>query len=615
MIEVMEEEVGLSDLEMFQKGLEGASEEQLAAMAAQSPAVHFTACVRIYDKNNDLIEPLPNILQLRMSEAYEVCMELGIACRMVVLKPRQVGCSTFGQHIVYHHGQRYKTDGITISDKGANSAKLMLKMRDYGVDDRFPWGTVLKREAGGWLEWSNGTKWEIESAENWKAGIGTTRQAFHASEVPKWPKTGIKNDKRVMAAVMPSISKGRSVVIAEGTPEGATGWFYEQWHGDDGSGRRNSMTLEELLEARESGEDLGVVWIRVFAAWFEFEEHARPVSAKEIVTMRRTLGDREKEGVEKEGWSWEQVAWRRDMIRTECGGDEDTFDEYYPGDDVRCFAVAGRPRFNMSSLMAMESRCKSMASEVGHVVGQEDGSVSWNPRDDGGGDVQVWERPREGMRYLVGCDPATGASQTVVKDPDRSSIQVWRQAYYDPATELEHRARLVARVRAPYFGDADEVSGQIARLSRWYGHCIAVVEVNLGIQIIELLKLAGVPLYKRVVPSERLSGSLVEQIGWKLKDVNQRRSVVEALATALREQVLDVGCLDWIREAKCFVTAQNGKDEARAGEHDDDVLCGAMCYYALPSATLYKPRIRRRRRPKDWHHWNRVGDVTRRNGG
>lgn len=592
----------------FAEGLADATPEEQSAMALRSPAVHFASQVKIYDKRNELITPMPNILQMRMSEAYEVCMELDVACRMIVLKPRQVGCSTFAQHIVYHHGQRWRTDGITISDKGANSAKLMLKMRDYGVIDRFPWGHVLKREAGGWLEWTNGTKWEMESAENWKAGIGTTRQAFHASEVPKWPKTGVKNDKRVMAAVMPSIVKTRSVVIAEGTPEGATGWFYDTWHGDDGAGNRNSMTLEEFISSREEGKDMGVVWLRVFAAWFEFSEHARPVGDREINKIKETLSPREKEGIDDHGWEWEQIAWRRDMIRTECGGEEDTFDEYYPGDDVRCFAVAGRPRFNMSALLGMEKRCKAVGPEHGHLTMQDNGEVTWGHRTDGGGDVLCWERPREGMRYLVACDPATGSSQTTVKDPDRSSIQVWRQAYYDPGTEIEHRARMVARVRSPYFGDGDEVAGHIARLSRWYGHCIVVPEVNMGLHVLELLKAAGVPIYKRTVPSARVSGQLVEQWGWKLKDLEQRRSVVEALATAIREQAVEVSCPDWIREAKSFVTSPNGRDEARGGEHDDDVLCGAMAWYALPSATQYRRAIRRRRRPRDWHHWNRLGD-------
>ena len=117
----------------FREGLRGLSDDDLAAMARQSPAVHFASCVRIQNKDNDPIQPVPNILQLRMSEVYEVCMELGLPCRMVVCKPRQVGCSTFGALIVYHHGMRWQTAGITISDVAKNSRKMKLKVRGHGI--------------------------------------------------------------------------------------------------------------------------------------------------------------------------------------------------------------------------------------------------------------------------------------------------------------------------------------------------------------------------------------------------------------------------------------------------------------------------------------------------
>lgn len=589
-------------IEKFRAGLKAATDEELGQMAMQSPAVHFASCISIQNKDNESIRPVPNILQLRMSEAYEVCMHLGIPCRMVVCKPRQVGCSTFGSHIVYHHGMRFRTAGITISDVAPNSAKLMMKVRDYGVVDRFPWGHRMIKDTSKGLSWTNGTRWEIDSAENWKAGIGDTRQAFHASECAKWPKTGVKNDKRVMSAVLPSISKGRSVVIAESTPEGASGWMYETW--------QNAVTLDQMLELQASGQDLGVVWIKVFAAWFEFEEHQRkqPVSEGERLEIERTMSAREIEGRERHGWTFEQIAWRRDIMRTECGGSEETFDEYYPEDDVRCWAVSGRPRFNVAALMNLEVQSKSKVPQTGHLALQENGMVSWAPRGDGHGDILVWEEPREGMRYLVGVDPATGESQTVGKNPDRSSILVWRQAYYDPTTMIEHRARLVARVRSPFFGDGDQVAGHIIRLSRWYGGCLVVPEVNMGLHVLELLKEAGVPIYRRMVPSARV-GSTVEQFGFKLKDADQRRSVVEAFATGIREQILDIACPAVIHECKMFVVAQNGREEARGGEHDDDVLCSAMCWYALPSATEYRRTLRRKRRPSDWHSWKKVGGV------
>ena len=590
-------------LERFRENMRGKSDVELAEMALGSPAVHFASCVTIHNKDNEVTRPVPNILQLRMSEVYELCMALGVPCRMIVCKPRQVGCSTFASHIVYHHGMRWRTAGITISDKSGNSQKLMMKVRDYGVVDQFPWGIRQLKDTSQGLSWTNGTRWEIDSAENWKAGIGDTRQAFHSSETAKWPKTGVKNDKRVMAAVLPSISKGRSVVIAESTPEGANGWFYETW--------QEAVDIDEFLKRRESGLDSGIVWIKVFAAWFEFVEHQRKEKVKEHerVEMERSLTEREV-ALRERGISWEQLAWRRDMIRTECGGSEDIFDEYYPEDDVRCFAVSGRPAFDVEALMAMEKRAKGIAAVTGHLVMQESGDVSWSPRSDGGGDVKVWEEPREGCRYLVACDPATGEDQTTGKNPDRTSIGVWRQAYFDPSTGIEHRTRLVARVRSPFFGAGDEVAGHILRLSRWYGGAIVVIEVNMGIHVVDRCKEAGIPLYMRRVPSARI-GSEVMQYGYKLRDPEQRRQAVDALRVAIREQALDIACPDWIHEAKMFVVAKNGREEARGGEHDDDILMSAMAWFSMTSATEYRRAVRKRRLPSDWHSWKRVGSVGR----
>ena len=589
--------------ERFAESLGGRSDLELGEMALGSPAVHFATCVTIHNKNNEVERPMPNILQLRMSEVYEVCMMLGVACRMVVCKPRQVGCSTFASHICYHHGMRWRSAGITISDKSANSQKLMLKVRDYGVVDRFPWGIRQLKDTSMGLSWTNGTRWEVDSAENWKAGIGDTRQVFHSSETAKWPKTGVKNDARVMAAVLPSISKGRSVVIAESTPEGANGWFYDTW--------QSSVTLDDFIERRESGEDEGIAWVKVFAAWYEFAEHRRKgdLSEREQVEMERSMNAREV-ALRERGITWEQLAWRRDMIRLECGGSEDIFDEYYPEDDVRCFAVSGRPRFDVESLMAMEKRAMGIGFSTGHLVTQGNDIVVWSGRGDGGGDIMMWEEPREGCRYLLGCDPATGEDQTTGKNPDRTSILMWRQGYFDPVTGIEHRTKLVARVRPPFFGDGDEVAGHILRLSRYYGGATVVIEVNMGIHVVDRCKDAGVPLYMRKVPSARV-GTEVMQYGWKLKDAEQRRQAVDALAVAVREGVLDIGCKEVIREMKMFVVGKNGREEARGGEHDDDVLCAAMSWASMASASEFRRVLRRRRKPVDWKDWKRVGSVGR----
>lgn len=579
----------------WQQSLKELTDKEKAALVSMSPALHFATCIKITDKSNELIEPVPNILQLRMSQAYEVCQALGVSCMLICCKPRQVGCSTFAAEIIYVHEQRFRVSGITISDVRNNSQKLMQKIEDYESRDSYPWGNTMRSIRGN-LEWSHGSKHEVDSAENWKAGIGDTRQAYHASEVGKWPKTGVKNDKRVMSAVLPSIAKNsKTCIIAESTPDGAMGWMYETYD--------EAVTLDEFIESIQSGKDSGEKWIRIFAGWWEFVEHQRSVTPLERAEIVRTMTSREKEGTNKYGWTTEQVAWRRDKLRTECGSDEDVFDEYYPEDDERCWLVSGRPRFNMSMLVAMENIANGIKPTTGYLSEQENGMVSFAVEPNGKGEIEVYEQPREGCRYVIACDPATGEDQTGGKNPDRTSIQVWRQGYVDGSTRKERKAMLVARVKSPYYGGNDVSAGHIKRLSNWYGGAMAVLEVNMGLGILELLKHENVPMYKRTVPSEKVSGTKVEQYGFKLKNRSEKQMLVEALATAIRMDEIDVRCNAWIDEAKKFVTKPNGREEAQAGAKDDDVMCGAMAYMILPSASEYKRVVRKRRRPQDgWKH-------------
>ncbi len=600
-------------VEGFRDLIEGASDQELAGFAAVSPAIHFATFVHIHDKGNRLIRPIPNILQLRMSQVYEQCMDWGIPCRMVVCKPRQVGCSTFTAHIIYHHEQRFRSTGITIADVSDNSVGLMKKVAEYAERDAFPWNNQLRSMAKR-LEFSNGTVHTIDSAENWKAGISQTRQVFHASEIGKWPKSGVKEDRRVMASVMPSIAKQpNTVVIAEGTPDGAVGWLYDQWHGKDAHGAPNSHYLEDVVKMRAEGTMPGVVWIKVFAAWFEFAEHQHdgqdgrpPLPKGEERAILKTLTERERRGQDLYNWTLGQIAWRRAIIATECGGDEELFDEYYAEDDMCCFLSSGRPRFNMGCVTAMEKMAKLITPERGFLISQPDNkTVQWNR--DSQGDVEIWEKPQEGCRYLVSCDPMTGTDQTSGKDPDRHSIGVLRQGYDkgihggDPVDPM-----LVARVKGPYLADTDQAAGQIINLSRMYGECIVVLEINMGLGILELLKFSGVPLLQREVFDARV-GSKKRQFGYKLSNRDERRYVIDALATAIREMAFVIRCPHALGECKTFVTSANGRDEARAGTHDDDIFMLAMGYISLSSATMLSGRVRKRRDPPDRKDWRTIG--------
>jgi hypothetical protein len=354
----------------FAESIRGKSVEELQALALRSPAVHFSCFVTIKDKNNAELMPTPNVMQLRMSEAYETLRTLGVKVRIIVVKPRRAGCSSFASHICYHHGQSTPVEGISISDIDLHSKEIMEKLSGYSKTDTFPWDNPQVKDIAHSLAWRNGTKWTVDSAQNKDAGIGGTRQVGHFSEVSKWPKTQTRNDKATMASVLPSLSGMDSVVIAESTPEGASGWMYDTW--------QEAVTLEQFLAMWEAGIRPENQWVKVFAAWWEFDDNAKATrcTEAEIARLRATLDEHERQEIALYQLTWEQIAWRRETIKSDCAGDPKKFTFYYPSDEFSCWTASGAPRFDIGTLLEMEATARGVAYDTGYLVTQDNGVVS-----------------------------------------------------------------------------------------------------------------------------------------------------------------------------------------------------------------------------------------------
>lgn len=595
--------------------LDGATQEELESLAYDMPAVHFGIFMEIKDKNGRWIRPVPNVLQLRISDTITTLRSkcTGLRIRIIAVKPRRAGLSTFSLHCGYHESMRRPIEGITIADCKENSEMLIEKLGEFTSHDSFPWKNPLVRNPTGEFQWANGSRWGVDTAENPDAGVGGTRQFGHYSEVSKFPQTEKKNDKKTMSASLPALNGDDTIVIAESTPEGASGWMYETWD-------EESMWLEDFLKRWEEGYRPEQIWLRVFAAWWEFADNARqnPVTDVERAEIDATLSDHEREEREKYDLTYEQIAWRRDTITSECAGDPKIFAYYYPSDPVTCWLASGSPRFDIAKIMDWKKRAKYMPYETGYLAKQDGRStVTWSQAVGDTGEIIIWEWPKEGMAYLVACDPATGESQTVGSDPDATSIGVWRQKYYDPDLKRAFPAKLVARVKGGFRGDDDIAAGHIDRLSQFYGRAIVGLEVNQGLQVLRCLKDASVPLYKRIVESHK-TRTKEEQYGFKLTDQNQRRMVVDGLAAAIRNDELDIPCPHMLDEMLKFVVKRNGRAEAASGAHDDDCMMAGMAWEIMPSATVYARKVIRDIDPPDMlKHgrktggWRQVSNVKR----
>jgi hypothetical protein len=574
-------------------------DDDIEEMARISPLVHFATYQQIYTKKNKAEHPKPNILQQRINQAIWVLKKLNHPVRLLVTKIRQCGGSTYALQTAYHEGRTRKIDCVIIADVGSNSQKMLERLNDSTRLDSFPWKNTM-RSILGKTTCSNGSTFEMDSAERWNAGISRTRQVVVFSETPKWPRTGVKNDNKVAHAVMPSVPREPdTIVISEGTPNGASGWQYNQWI--------KALWLDEYVKRLQAGESQpGNGWVKIFAAWFEFTELVLKVSDQERAEIRRTLTTRESKGIQMYGWTEEQIAWRRATIASECGGSEKSFDEYYPEDDLSCWLGTGRPRFDQAALMHMERRLSGLNPLTGRLLLQDDGAtVNWAPCPDGTGDIQIWEEPREGMKYVVWVDPATGEDQTESNNPDRHSIGVLRAPYIDQNGNHVNAA-IVARVKAPFQGEGDMVAMHAANLAYHYGQCLIVLEVNMGLHVLTNLKLRGCLIYKREVPNPIDREKPTMMFGFKTKDQNTKHMLTDALAVCIREGSIDINDPHAIGECRAFMIGKNGVECAPAGQHDDDVIGLGMAVFAMGSATSYVEPVRRRKKPKDWRAWEQI---------
>lgn len=563
----------------------GVDAQEALVLAKDSAWIWFTTFGKILTKDQRLITPEPNLYQIQILYTYEWCLFHGVPCRILALKPRQKGSSTVSAALVYYHCRRYRTRAVQIADRYRNSDNLFAMTNRYAEHDLFPWGTVWQANATtgkvmrGRELWSRVDK---DTAENPRAGRSGTIQVLHVSEAAHFPNDGEKSADKTMLSLLNSLADvPESVAIVETTANGAAGWFYEQWQG--------AVTLNDFRAGRR-----GNGWIKIFAPWFAFEESRLPVSKEEEAAIRENLSDREQRGITLYGWTVEQIAWRRRTLAQKCSGREDLFDQEYPEDEQSAFLSSGRPRFSSAGLTRLRAMQGAFRPEYGFLHREGNHEVRFEPHSAGW--AEIWEPPREGGRYLLWCDTATGREQVPEsRDPDRHSILVLRAPQALPDGE-DIPAMLVARVRPPCYDDWHLLEEKVIALSLYYGKCLIGVEVPMGLTLLEGLRRAGMPLFKR-----RVDG--VERPGFQ-SNSGTKPVVIASLSRAIDgDPPLVIYDPHTIGELHTFVVHEDGREAALSGKHDDDVMALAMGVHHLKLATPYRERPGRLSRPPDWHKW------------
>ncbi len=560
------------------------------------------------DRTKGLVTPKPNYLQKNIQRVVDRFEELELPCRIIGLKPRARGSTTYFTGLGYTKMRRTSTSAVFIGGQSDQTVGLWNMFSTYHKNDAFDWGNIGEVNQKG-ATFSNGSRAKKETAKDVQAGIGDTYQLLHATEVARWAQYGVSNAAEVMNNILKAVPLlPDTCVFLESTAENAGGDYYNRWL---------SATDAEQFLSGEAVVNFGS-YVRVFAAWFQFEESALRLNDQQKAMIERTLdsdeeyvgekelielyGVRGDDGVLRLGETvknydvYEQLAWRRYSIREECDRDIAIFNRDYPDSWRNAFMKSGNLRFNSTGVGVMRKRYTLKPKVAMHGLIEETKSgarVAFRNTEVNEAKFTIWEKAIPGRRYIIPVDPMTGASQAVGLDPDKHSAPVIRAGYWDDNKKWV-RPAMVARV-IPCRWEIDTLEDAIWKLARYYGSrqgCMIAIEMNMDRGLTELLKLRSANLYMREVFNRR-EVKTSNALGYQTNE-KTRETLITTLAAAVREwdtpgHGIDIWCPHAIEQFENFIRKETGRSEAGQGFHDDDILAIALGMELIEHASLYVP--------------------------
>ena len=543
----------------------------------RNPREYCENFLMIRDKKQQLV---PLRYKPAQNELYEIIREEHAKgpVRLVVLKGRQMGCSTMIEGVFFADSATTENSDTLIIAHDEDATRHLFEMNKLFYDE-LPEALKPMMSASNAQElvFENPTKDKRAKQNNpglrsrircvtagsKGAGRSFTFRNVHGSEAAFWPRF-----MQTHVAIMQAVPNEPDTCVIYETTANGMGEFKDFW--DDAVAGRNGFRA-------------------VFLAWYKDPEYQMPVPAGTEWT------DYEQEMMQRLSLTPEQMAWRRWCIKTNCGNDEALFRQEYPSTPEEAFLTTGRPFFDNERLGLLIPG----APEPEHVgffeyTEAENGkpeNIEWR-EDPQHGFIRIWEMPEEGMPYVIGADNAGDGTDrfTVHGIENVDGMQVIE--YENPSSE-----RLFAR--------------QLWCIGEFFNWAVIALEINFGSYAETMLEDWGYPnLYQRQ-RYDTIRKEFVKAYGFRT-DNKTRPLAIGALRTVTEETPEAIRSRWTLSQMLLFQYDEHGKPQAISGEHDDLVMSAAICQLARSQQNTERAEAPERTPEKLIDKWEREKRRARR---
>ena len=496
--------------------------------------------LQIRTKDAQIVPFIPNAAQRILGEAIERQYAAERRVRIIILKARQMGLSTYVGGRLYSRVSQRKARKAVVVTHHAKSTKSLFEMtkrfHEYCPEILQP---KTKYSSAAELKFSVlDSGYSVFTAGGDSIGRGDTFTHAHLSELAFWPKSSALANFNGLMQSIPNADD--TEIYIESTANGVSGLFYDTW--------QKALTGENGF-------------IPVFLPWFIQNEYREPVPPSGLNRLP-TEDELAEMALETYGIviDDEQLMYRRVQIaKTSL----ELFRQEYPGTAEEAFLTSGRPVFHPDRVAEQVKSARAEFATTGTK------GVFWEPLARYALEGSSWEKHPNGElhqfrewdpmeTYYIGADPAAGRGQ------DSSVAQV-----------LDSRKRQVAMWRGQM--DPDFFATVLYHLGRLYNDAKIICERNNhGIMTNRVLVVDhAYPNFYTEISHDKLRDIETEELGF-LTTEKSKPVVIDKLRADVRERTIEIYDPTTLSEMRSFIVTETGRMEAEKGCHDDTVMALAF---------------------------------------
>lgn len=484
-------------------------------------AYYAPRALKIRTKTGEIVSFELNKAQSILNDTINGQLETEGKARIIVLKARQMGLSTFIGAWLYWWTSQRKAQKTMVVTHHADSTKALFDLTKRYYDNTpealKPHTKYSSRKELKFDILDSG--YVVATAGGESIGRGETLTGAHLSELAFWPKNSAKENLNGLLQCIPN-SKGTAIFV-ESTANGVSGEFYDLWQG---------------AVKGENG------FIPVFLPWYIQDEYREPVPP----SFERT--PEEQKLVDEYDLDDQQLMFRRRKIAQ---NGIDLFRQEYPTTADEAFLTSGRPVFNPSQLIEVKAKAKPIVKRMGLIGDKID--------DDPRGELKVFIPHDPNESYYIGGDVAMG-----IRGGDYSVAQI-----------LDSRKRQVAVWRGHIH--PDNFATVLYHLGMYYNTAEIVVERNNHgiLTCTRLGKDMAYPNFYTETVYDKLDDKETVNLGFYTSS-KTKPLIIDQLRASLRDWEVEINDEDTISELMTYIVTDSGSMEADEGCFDDTVVALAL---------------------------------------